>query len=57
MIKAEVVFNGDEILVNDNWWIWIQGNQFLPQNYNYHVSEKFDVLEQAISYCLQQPPK
>ena len=54
MIKAEVVFNGDEILVNDNWWIWIQGNQFLPQNYNYNVSEKFDVLEQAIAYCMEQ---
>ena len=53
MIKCEVVFDGDMILINDDWWVWIQGNQFLPQNYNFPVYEKFDVMEQAIKYCME----
>ena len=56
MIKAEVVFNGDDIVVNGHN---VSGWADHDLNVDYCVDGKFEYkdLEQAIAYCLQQPPK
>ena len=55
MIKAEVVFDGEEILCNG---FEIEISMHEDYDKFYVVGEKiFSGLEQAITYCLQQPPK
>lgn len=55
MIKAEVIFDEGKILINGK-----EVEVFAEYGYdtNSFVDNiEFDTLEQAISYCLQQPPK
>lgn len=49
MIKCEVAFDGDDILVNDHK-IWNEyGSSWWVENVG-----RFDTLEQAIAYCMEQ---
>ena len=53
MIKAEVVFNGDEIRINDKLIEFVMGAKFDYWQIE-GIAEVFKTLEEAIKYCLEQ---
>ena len=59
MIEAKVVFDGECIYVNDLFWINTvdEDNKVRRMGDNSEVLSYGGTLEQAIAYCLQQPPK
>ena len=59
MIEANVVFDGECIYVNDLFWINTidEDHQVRRMGDNSEVLSCGGTLEQAIAYCIQQPPK
>lgn len=59
MIEANVVFDGECIYVNDLFWINTidEYHKVRRMGDNSEVLSYGGTLEQAIAYCLQQPPK
>ena len=53
MIKAEVLFNFDTVWIND-FAIFKRFDKWMVIQCDKDDVEKFDFLEQAISWCLEQ---
>lgn len=52
MIKVEVIFDKDEIIVNDDFSIIIELGDGFKDEHGKLITQG---LEEAIRYCLQQP--
>ena len=59
MIEAKVIFDGECIYVNDLFWINTidEDHKVRRMGDNPGVLSYGGTLEQAVSFCLQQPPK